>query len=461
MMNHPRRLPGVALLLYALFPAPTDAAQPPQPPPVAPHPVDLRVSREPATPRTLLELKAIALVENPRLGEARGRLAQAEAQLREVGLYPNPILQIEGEELPRNFSTGPGLTMFTINQSIVTGGKRRYRIRGARAGVTRAARQYEQEALEVARDTSKAYFDLLGARRRVELARNLLDLSVHFRDIVNSRVQGGSTRPIESDRAVVLAAQARAEIRKADAELAIASQAMATALGRSVIDANAVQGALEHHGALPPLADLARLARDRSPALAIPVADERAASSELDLARALRIPDIEFGLSAQHRSEPDKSHELRGFQLNVPLPLFNSGQAARSKARAAIVVARAQVAQARTNLDNRLVQAYRTAHRAHEQVEIYLAEVLPAARHAVDLATEGYQAGKFTYLEVLDGQRSFATATREYIDALVDYQKSRAELEEIVAGAVPELDEKPDAAIRARNSVDTNQEEQE
>jgi cobalt-zinc-cadmium efflux system outer membrane protein len=440
MFDRSRRVIA-AVLLCSIAPITGGAA-----PPGAPSPTDssgaaLRVTREVSTPKTLAELKAAALGGNPRLAEAAANLAQAEAELREAGLYPNPVLSVEGEEYPRNFSTGPGLTMFTINQSIVTGGKRRYRRRGARSGIARAARQYEQEALEVVRDTTRAYFDLLGARRRLELARELVALSAAFRDIVKTRVEGGSTRPIEADRAIVLAAQARADIRKAEADLAIASQALAAAMGLPHLNAAAVQGALEHHGALPPLEVLARLAVERSPLLAIPAAAEQAAVADLGLARAQRIPDIEFGLSAQHRSQPDESHDLRGFQLNVPLPVFNNGQAARAKARAAVRLARAEQASARVNLENRLAQAYRTGQRAHEQVEIYLAEVLPAARHAVELATEGYRAGKFTYLEVLDGQRSFATSTREYIDALVDYQKARAELGEIVAGTVPEIEE--------------------
>lgn len=460
MINPSRCFLGTALLTVALFQACVEGAEPPQGLRIALHSADRHVNRGSATPHTLSELKFVALAESPRLGEARARLAQAEADLREAGLYPNPVLQIEGEELPRNFSTGPGLTMYKINQAIVTGGKRCFRLRGAHARVTRAARAYEQEALEVARDVAKAYFDLLGARRRTELARSLLDLATRFRDIVKARVEGGSTRPIESDRAVVLAAQARAEIRKAEAELTIASQALALALGRSTLDISGVQGALEHNGGLPPFEDLAHLARERSPLLAIPAEDERAAAADLHLAHALKIPDIEFGLSVQHRNEPDKDHQLRGFQFEMPLPIFNSGQAARDKARAGIQLARAQVTTARTSLDNRLVQSYRTAQRAHEQVEIYLADVLPAAKHAVDLATEGYQAGKFTYLEVLDGQRSFATSMREYIDALVDYQKARAELEEIVAGVVPEIEEKAATTSSAKTAAD-QQEEQE
>jgi outer membrane protein TolC len=93
------------------------------------------------------------------------------------------------------------------------------------------------------------------------------------------------------------------------------------------------------------------------------------------------------------------------------------------------------------DLKNRLVAAYQIGHRAHDQVEIYLDEVLPAARRAVDLSTAGYEAGKFTYLEVLDAQRSLSSAMQTYVEALVEYRKARADLEALVASRVPEVSE--------------------
>jgi outer membrane protein, heavy metal efflux system len=403
-------------------------------------------TRAPDGQPSLPALRKTALEHSPRLAEARAKLRQAEAEVAEARLYANPTLQVEAEELPSDFSTGPGLLMTTLNQALVTGGKRRFRVRGARAGAVRATRQYEQEALEVLRDTTKAYYDLLGARRRLEMAGQLAAMVDHFRRVVRTRVTEGVARPIESERVIVLSGQARADIRKADADVTIAGQNLSSALGTATFDPATVHGTLEHRGTLPPIADLERRALAESPALAIPDAELAAATAERDLARALRVPDVEVGLSVQHQSDPDRSHDLRGFQLNVPLPVFNRGQAVRARAAAVIGSAEARRRSARLTLLTRLTQAYRTAQRAHEQIEIYLDEVLPAARTAVQLGAEGYEAGKFTYLEVLDGQRSLIGATQAYVEALVDYQKARADLEEIVAGAVPEMPETDDEA---------------
>lgn len=387
-------------------------------------------------------VKALALQHQPSLAASRASIREAEAAFTGARLYPNPELSIEAEGLPRDFDFGPGLVMYTINQSIITGGKRRWRVRAAKAGVARVLLQYEQAALEVVRDASKAYYELLAANRKRVASQELVRLATEFHDRVRTRVDGGVARPIEADRALVLSAQAAVDLRRIQAEQVAARQALATAIGVPVtrITTDPV-GRLEHGGRLPDRDSLESQALARSPALKVPGLEEAVARNELGLARALRVPDVTAGLSVQHQAIPGSSHDLRGFQLTVPLPVINNGQADRARARAQISGARNRQSVARQTLATRLTSAYQTATRAHDQIESYLHQILPAARRAVATSLEGYEAGEFSYLEVLDAQRSLASSNQTYFDVLLEYQKARADLEEIVAGEVPELPE--------------------
>lgn len=391
-------------------------------------------------------VKAYALRYQPSLGAARAAIREAEAAFLGARLYPNPELSVEAEELPRDFDIGPGLLMTTINQSIITGGKRHWRMRAAEAGVSRVVMQYEQAALEAARDATKAYYELLAANRKLTAGRELARIAAEFHDRVRTRVDGGVARPIEADRALVLSAQAGVDLRRIQAEQITARQAIAAAIGVPVSRITTdPDGRLEHAGRLPDRDALEARALAQSPALKIPALEEDVARSELGLARALKVPDVTVGLSVQHQSSPDQSHDLRGFQLTVPLPVINTGQAERARAQAQISGARYRRTSARQTLINRLTAAYQTATRAHDQIESYLHDILPAARRAVATSLEGYEAGEFSYLEVLDAQRSLASSNQTYFDVLLEYQKARADLEEIVAGEVPELPEHDDA----------------
>lgn len=386
-------------------------------------------------------VRTTALSRQPSLAASKAAIAQAQAELKEVGLYPNPTFTLEGEELPRNFDIGAALVMAFINQSIITGGKRGYRVKAARTAVDRAALQYEQEALEVARNAARSFYEALAADRKVAISRELADLSGSFLKFVRARVEGGDTRPVESDRAVVLAAQAAFETRKAATEAAIARQNLATAVGIPLRELPILVGTIDHRGSLPALDTLRARARRLAPSLRVPILDESIARTQLALARALRIPDLDVGFGPQHKRDPDQDHGLLGFRFGFAIPAFNYGQAARMKADADIAVARSRQAKAFQTLENRLVVAYRTAERAHDQIETYQHEVLPAARRAVDSTREGYEAGKFTYLEVIDAQRTLVSANQIYVDGLLDYQRARVELEEIVAGEVAEVSE--------------------
>lgn len=67
-------------------------------------------------------VKSAALARQPSLAGARAAIAQAQAELKEAGFYPNPTFALEGEEIPKNLDIGAGLVMAFINQSIITSG---------------------------------------------------------------------------------------------------------------------------------------------------------------------------------------------------------------------------------------------------------------------------------------------------------------------------------------------------
>jgi cobalt-zinc-cadmium efflux system outer membrane protein len=54
--------------------------------------------------------------------------------------------------------------------------------------------------------------------------------------------------------------------------------------------------------------------------------------------------------------------------------------------------------------------------------------VLPKAREAADLSAKAFQAGQFTYLQVLVANRAVAEAKLEYVTALTEAWKAAAEL---------------------------------
>ena len=64
-------------------------------------------------------------------------------------------------------------------------------------------------------------------------------------------------------------------------------------------------------------------------------------------------------------------------------------------------------------------------------------DIMPGAQSAYDAATKGFELGKFSFLEVLDAQRTSFQAKSQYLRALAEAHRSAAEIERILGAASP------------------------
>jgi len=70
-------------------------------------------------------------------------------------------------------------------------------------------------------------------------------------------------------------------------------------------------------------------------------------------------------------------------------------------------------------------------------VQALQADVLPGSKSAYDAATIGFENGKFSFLEVLDAQRTYFTAKSQYLKALAEAHRAAAEIDRLLGGASP------------------------
>ena len=62
-------------------------------------------------------------------------------------------------------------------------------------------------------------------------------------------------------------------------------------------------------------------------------------------------------------------------------------------------------------------------------------DIMPGAQSAYDAATKGFELGKFSFLEVLDAQRTSFQAKSQYLRALAEAHRSAAEIDRILGTA--------------------------
>ena len=83
-----------------------------------------------------------------------------------------------------------------------------------------------------------------------------------------------------------------------------------------------------------------------------------------------------------------------------------------------------------------LIEAYRNFAAAQDRVKTYRETILPKAQKALDQTNEGYKAGKFSYLDVLDSQQTLTEARIAFLFALQDLNRFVTELEKLTGSRI-------------------------
>ena len=122
---------------------------------------------------SLADLEAIAIQRNPTLAQAAAQIAGSRGAALEAGLYPNPVIGYEGEQMGAAGTAGELQGGF-IQQTIVTAGKLRlsrakYNQEAFEAGILAMGQQ-----LTVLNGVRTRFYELLAVQRMIELRRELL-----------------------------------------------------------------------------------------------------------------------------------------------------------------------------------------------------------------------------------------------------------------------------------------------
>lgn len=373
---------------------------------------------------TLSDAVAQALQANPELAAARQELGIADGARQQAGLMPNPEIAYEVEDTRRDSRT----TTVTLSQALELGGKRGARVEVAIQGQTMAQLELQRRTEALRADVVQAFYTALRADTGVDLAQQSLALTQRGLRTVDGRVRAGKASPVQATRAHVLVAEAQLQVRRAQNEKNTAYQALVQLLGRSGAMIESLQATPLSPG-MPPSAEalLNRLDQTASMRQAQTHIDQTDAA--LGSEKAQRIPNLTVSVGSQYdRTERERVNTL-GFSL--PLPLFDRNQGGILSAARRADQARDQRNAVELRLRSETQTALNQWSTAMQEAQAYDQTILPSARQAVDIASRGFEMGKFDFIEVLDAQRTLIAARGQYLDALAAATDARAQVERV------------------------------
>ena len=197
--------------------------------------------------------------------------------------------------------------------------------------------------------------------------------------------------------------------------------------------------------ALPQLKPLPVLAAAAGEGGALGLARLRLAAQEAQIGveRAARVPDLTLTLGRQREQAREAGLEARRSQtvlgLSVPLPLFTRNEGKLLAALHRADKARNEVAAAGRDAAAALASAHARYELARGEAVLLRHDLVPSAQSAYELTLKGFEYGKFSFLDVLDAQRTLFQVRSRECDALREAWQAYADVERL-AGPTESID---------------------
>lgn len=366
-----------------------------------------------------------AIEYNPTLSAARREVMATEGQVLQGSLRPNPDFIYQADDVSRVGRTSTA----ELGVPFETGGKREARVRAAGLGREVALADLGSAELRLRSAVIAAFFDVLAAQELRATSEESVRLAQRATDIAAKRVAAGKISPVEETRARVAEAGARVALNQSESELRNSRRRLASLWGNTTPNFSEASGDVE---ALvePPNAEaiLARLSN--APQLRRAQRELERRKSLVTLEQARSVPD--FTVSVGVKRSLDMPGEQALVALKVPLPIFNRNQGNLQEALRREDKAAEELQATQTALVATALQTLENVSARRRDADLLRTEVVPGARSTYEAATIGFENGKFSFLEVLDAQRTLIAAKSQYLIALANFHRAQAELESLI-----------------------------
>ncbi len=328
-----------------------------------------------------------ALRQSPEIQIALANVRAAQAGAHQSRLLSNPVLDI-AFRLPE----GGGSTVIEagLGAELIKILQRPRRIGAADAALRSASAKAVSSALEIVQQTQQHYFDAVALRLETQILTERKERIGELLKVAEARLAAGEGTQL--DVATLKAEQATAEIdlQEGNRKLKTTQLALAHRLGQPSGHVSwQLSTLLKTQIALRKESDVIAHGLRVQPEIQADRWQLAALEDRTALARLAWMEGAAAGLDAEH----DGDWSL-GPSLTLPLPIFDWGQAKRTKARAQAIAARQRLTQS----TRRIVREIRQSHAAVSQLlnttDQARNQLVPLHEERVRLAKVVFDAGQ-------------------------------------------------------------------
>ncbi len=388
---------------------------------------------------TLDEAVALALQNNSdiKISESEREKADWAVSEAKAGKKPSVNYNFTGTYSdPASKSTGSNESYdnrIALTLPLYTGGKAEGSIEAAKLGLKSADLGIEKAKQQIKLDATTGYFNILQTANLVKVAQESVDgLTAHLKN-VQAQYDVGTVAKSDMLRSEVELADADQKliIAKNNLELAVASFNNVTGLPLDT-QINPKQSALAYMANNQTLSDSITYSLANRPEVAQADANVAVAKQQIKIAGADKKPTVSLtGYTDWNDTDlPGADNDNWGASVTASYKLFDSGLA-KSKVRqadAGLNKATEQARQSRDSVQLEVRQAFLNMKEAEKRIETSKVAV-DKAEEDFKIAQVRYSAGVGTNLDVIDAQLALTQAKTNNIQALYDYNTSKAKLD--------------------------------
>lgn len=376
----------------------------------------------------------IAAESNPLLRGARSDAEASVGTLIQAGARPNPSISF----LQEGFGGQERTTTALVNQTIELGGKRQSRLDVASYGREVALASLDGRDAALRADVVGAFYGLLAAQRQLKVAEESADIAARSADMAEKRARAGKVSPVEATKARVAATGVQIELASAQTRVTTALEKLVNVTGSAVVRNRVVTGNLDDIPEVEPLSQLLQQL-NASPVSRAARAEMLRSNALVSVEKAKRVPDVTVSAGMKRVITGGRPDNQAVVGVSIPLPFFDTNKGATLEAVHKAAKADADFDSERARLQLELTQTYANYENSTQEAHRLKADVLPAARESLDAMSRGYQLGKFSFLDVLDAQRTLFQGQSQYVQALTDAHRAYADLGRLTGASLLNL----------------------
>jgi outer membrane protein TolC len=374
----------------------------------------------------------IALLNNRELQAGYATLGIAEADLVRAGRLANPSFgfgRLSGNgnvEIDRSVMFDVlGLFTLPLARQIEQG------------RFEQAQLQAAFDAVGVASEARKAYFEAVAAQQLVGYQAQVMDAAEASNELARQMLAAGNFNALAQLREQAFHADAVMQQSRAQHRTVAARERLVRVLGLS-----GASLAFQLPDRLPDLPkvpaepkDAEQTAMDKRLDVLMAKHNAEATARSLGLTRATRFINV---LEAGYQNKSESGQGLaRGYEIELELPLFDFGEARSRRAEATYLQAVHRAAAIAVNARSEVREAYSAYRTAFEVARRYRDEVVPLRKRISDENLLRYNGMLASVFELLADSKDQIAAVTGAVEALRDHWIAETDLQTALTGRSP------------------------